>query len=175
MEMIYTAQFDSPIGPLQIASTDKGLAYVQMHQASGRGLLGWQKRHLPQARVSEAYAPNRSAASQLLEYLEGKRLDFDLPLDQRGTAFELNVYAALLEIPYGETRSYAEIAAAIGNPGASRAVGAANAANSLPLVVPCHRVIAAGGKLGGYAGGLALKRRLLAMEQAGAKRGNLQL
>ena len=105
---------------------------------------------------------------QLLEYFEGKRTAFDLPLDLRGTPFQLEVWRALLAIPYGETRSYAEIARAVGRPAAVRAVGAANGANPIAIVVPCHRVIAADGSLGGYGGGLELKARLLAMERSGA-------
>ena len=90
----------------------------------------------------------------MIEYLEGKRREFDLPLDLRGTPFQLEVWDALRRIPYGETRSYADIAAALGRDNAStRAVGTANGANPISLVVPCHRVINKGGKLGGYAGG----------------------
>ena len=95
----------------------------------------------------------------------GKRWEFDLALDLRGTVFQLEVWSALRDIPYGETRSYAQQAVVVGRPNAVRAVGTANGANPLSLVVPCHRVIATGGKLGGYGGGLELKARLLAMEQ----------
>jgi O-6-methylguanine DNA methyltransferase len=165
MEIVHTAQVDSPIGTLCVASTAAGLAYVELPHASGRGLRGWLRRNLPDARVGEAYAPNRIAIAQIHEYLEGKRTRFDLPLDLRGTVFQLEVWSALREIPYGETRTYAEIALGVGRPRAVRAVGAANGANPVALVVPCHRVIAAGGRLGGYGGGLPLKARLLAMEQ----------
>jgi O-6-methylguanine DNA methyltransferase len=167
MEIVHTAQVDSPIGPFRLASTAAGLAYVELPSASGRGMRGWLRRCLPDARVVEGFAPNRSAAQQVLEYLEGKRTEFELEIDPRGTDFQLQVWAALREIPYGETRSYAQVARNIGHPRAVRAVGTANGANPLSLVVPCHRVIASGGKLGGYGGGLDLKRRLLAMERAG--------
>ena len=100
------------------------------------------------------------------EYLEGRRTAFDLPLDLRGTEFQLRVWAALRGIPYGETRSYREVARALQRPRAVRAVGSANGANPLPLVIPCHRVVASDGKLGGYGGGLALKAKLLAMERS---------
>ncbi len=103
----------------------------------------------------------------MLEYLEGKRIEFDLPLDLRGTPFQIAVWSALLEIPYGETRSYQQIANVIGRPRAVRAVGAANGANPVAIVVPCHRVIASDGTLHGYGGGLDLKARLLAMEGKG--------
>lgn len=105
-----------------------------------------------------------AAEAQLHEYFARTRRTFDLPLDPRGTAFELRVWAALRTIPYGETRSYGTIAAAIGSPQAARAVGMANHRNPLPILIPCHRVIGADGSLTGYAGGLETKRRLLALE-----------
>jgi len=166
MEIVHTASTDSPIGTFRVASTDVGLAYVELPHASGRGLAGWLRRCLPEARCEEAFAPNRAAVMQILEYLEGKRIDFDLALDPRGTPFQCSVWEALLDIPYGETRTYQEIASRIRQPRAVRAVGSANGANPLSLVVPCHRVVATGGKLGGYGGGLDLKARLLAMERA---------
>ena len=100
-------------------------------------------------------------------------MEFDLALDLRGTPFQREVWAALLDIPYGETRSYVEVGRAVGRPRASRAVGGANNANPIALVVPCHRVIAADGSLGGYGGGLELKARLLAMERSHPSLGQL--
>lgn len=105
-------------------------------------------------------------AAQLDEYFRGERRAFDLPLAPRGTEFQQLVWAALQRIPYGETRSYADIAREIGRPAAVRAVGAANGANPIPIVIPCHRVVASDGGLGGYGGGLARKRWLLAHEGA---------
>jgi O-6-methylguanine DNA methyltransferase len=166
MEIVHTSWVEAPIGTLRIASTRRGLAYVELPHASGRGLGGWLRRRAPDASCEEADEPNRAAATQILEYLAGKRTEFDLPLDLRGTPFQRRVWDELLEIPYGETRSYQEIARAVRRPRALRAVGNANGANPVSLVVPCHRVVASGGKLGGYAGGLALKARLLAMERA---------
>jgi methylated-DNA-[protein]-cysteine S-methyltransferase len=104
------------------------------------------------------------AAAQLSEYLAGERTTFDLPLRASGNAFERLVWAELARIPYGETASYGEIARRIGHPGAARAVGRANARNPIAIVVPCHRVIGSDGSLTGYAGGLDLKRALLALE-----------
>jgi len=106
------------------------------------------------------------AERQLRAYFAGRLRRFDLPLDLRGTDFQLRVWRELESIPYGETRSYSQIAAAINAPQAVRAVGAANGANPIPIVVPCHRVIGSGGKLVGYGGGLPLKKRLLALEGA---------
>jgi methylated-DNA-[protein]-cysteine S-methyltransferase len=102
---------------------------------------------------------------QLKAYFAGELRKFDLPLDFAGTPFQQRVWRELLNIPYGETRSYSEVANRLGTPAAVRAVGAANGANPIPIVVPCHRVIGAGGKLVGYGGGLPLKRRLLALER----------
>lgn len=166
MEIVHTTWLESAIGAFRIASTERGLAYVELPHASGRGLDGWLRRHARQAHCREGFAPNRAAAHQLLEYLEGKRTDFGLELDLRGTDFQRGVWRSLLEIPYGQTRSYGEVARAIQRPNAVRAVGAANGSNPLAIVVPCHRVIASDGSLGGYGGGLDLKGRLLAMEQA---------
>lgn len=104
------------------------------------------------------------AYAQLTEYFEGTRKEFDLPLKLVGTEFQISVWNALLDIPYGETRSYKDIAIAIGNPKACRAVGMANHNNPLWIVVPCHRVIGTNKKLVGYAGGVDMKERLLAME-----------
>lgn len=104
------------------------------------------------------------AAHQLIEWADGRRTEFDLPLAPAGTAFQRLVWDALAAIPYGEVRSYAEVAQSIGKPGASRAVGQANNRNPVAPFIPCHRVVAAGGGLGGYGGGLALKQRMLALE-----------
>jgi O-6-methylguanine DNA methyltransferase len=172
-ETVYVARVESPIGALRVASSAAGLAYVELPHESGPGLYGRLRHVLPDAEVVEGFAPNQVAIAQIREYLEGKRTEFDLPLDLRGTAFQMTVWTALREIPYGETRTYAEIARIVGRPRAVRAVGAANGANPVALVVPCHRVIATGGKLGGYAGGLELKARLLAMEQSRPKQGVL--
>ena len=166
MEAVHTAQIETPIGRLRLASTARGLAYVELPHPSGRSLESWLRRSLRGARREDGFAPNRAAAVQIVEYLEGKRTAFELALDPLGTEFQRGVWQALVAIPYGETRSYAEVARAVGRPDAVRAVGAANGANPLSIVVPCHRVIASDGSLGGYGGGLPLKARLLAMERS---------
>ena len=163
-EIIYTTRFESPVGNFQVASTERGLAHVKLPMAGGRGFSGWQRRCMPGAEVREGYEPNRLAVKQILEYLKGKRTEFELDLDMQGTPFQLDAWHALCDIPYGEVQTYSEIARAIGRPTAVRAVGTANGANPLSIVVPCHRVVAAGGKLGGYGGGLPLKKKLLVME-----------
>ncbi len=117
--------------------------------------------------VGGAHTPLSDRADlQLREYFAGERREFDLPLAPEGTAFRKRVWTALCEVPYGETRSYREIAERIGSPKAVRAVGGANHHNPISILVPCHRVVGAGGGLTGYAGGLETKERLLALEGA---------
>jgi O-6-methylguanine DNA methyltransferase len=165
MEVVHTAEFESPFGAMACASSSRGLCFIELPRASGRGIAGWTRRFAPEARIVAGYAPNRTAIAQIQEYFAGKRDEFRLELDLRATGFQIRVFAALLEIQYGELRSYGEIARAIGEPSAARAVGAAVGDNPLPLVVPCHRVIESSGKLGGFAGGVLLKKRLLALER----------
>ncbi len=174
MRTIYTASFDSSIGRLTVASSGEGLAYVALPRANGRGLMGWHKRHCPDSILREGFEPNRTAIAQISEFLEAKREEFALPLDLRGTPFQLAVYEEVAAIPYGESRSYRDIAERVDRPAAVRAVGAANGANPIPLVIPCHRVVASSGGLQGYAGGLELKAKLLAMEQT-SKPGQVRL
>lgn len=177
METVHTTTFESSIGMLRLGATDKGLCWVDLPGSGGRGFHGWLRTHVPDALVIEDESPdtgfNGSAREQLLEYLAGERVRFELPLDLRATPFQHSVYEELLAIPYGETRSYAEVASAVGKPKAVRATGTANGANPIPLIVPCHRVIASGGGLGGYGGGLPLKKRLLAMELSSVRAGGL--
>lgn len=169
--VVATSEFDSPIGMLFAASTPAGLAYLGLPHASGRGFAGWLRRHAPDATLRESWRANRGAASQILEYLEGKRTAFELELDLRATPFQTRVLRAVARIPYGETRAYGAVARSIRQPAAVRAVGAANGANPIPLVIPCHRVVASTGRLQGYGGGLELKAWLLAMERSAARPG----
>jgi O-6-methylguanine DNA methyltransferase len=173
MDTLHRAEFDSPVGPLAVVSTEKGLVYVELPHASGRGFHGWRERHAPRSEVIDATEPNKPAIGQILEYLVGERREFQLPLDLRATPFQLAVYEQIAAIPYGESRAYREVARNAGHPTAVRAVGTATAANPLPLVVPCHRVIGSGGKLTGYTGGIDTQAKLLAMERARSKGGLL--
>jgi methylated-DNA-[protein]-cysteine S-methyltransferase len=167
--MMYWHQIESPVGKLLLAGD--GMRLKLIHFQSGR------HAHTPQADWIRDPAPFASAATQLGEYFAGRRRAFDLKLAPRGTEFQHLVWAALTRIPYGETLSYGELARRIGKPQASRAVGLANGANPLPIVVPCHRVIGADGSLTGFGGGLDTKRTLLALERAhaGQPRGAPQL
>lgn len=163
-EVLSTTRFDSPIGSLRIVSSQKGLVYVELPHANGRGFEGWRNLYAKGSDVVERRAAHEDVIDQLLEFLAGDRRDFALSLDLRATKFQLSVYGVVAKIGYGETNSYSEVAVAIEKPKAVRAVGAANGANPIPLIIPCHRVIARGGALQGYAGGLDMKAKLLAME-----------
>ena len=152
------AWMTSPVGRLLLAGTD-ALSLI----AFSRG----PKSIAPETDWQPSDEPFLSqAAAQLEEYFRGTRRQFDLDLEPTGTPFQLEVLDALANIPYGETRSYGEIAAQIGRPKAVRAVGAANGRNPLPVVLPCHRVIGADGSLTGFGGGLETKRYLLDLERA---------
>lgn len=149
------------LSPL-VAVTARGVCFVSLTPARAqRDLQRWVERQGPDGEADGALL--QRAAEQLREVADGGRRAFDLPLDLRGTEFQLSVWAELLRIPFGHTRTYGEIASRLGQPGASRAVGGANGANPVPWIVPCHRVVAADG-IGGFTGGLAIKERLLAHE-----------
>jgi methylated-DNA-[protein]-cysteine S-methyltransferase len=132
---------------------------------SGIRAIEFHPRAAPAGTLNEGNALLGEAVRQLRAYFAGELRRFDVPLDMQGTEFQKRVWRQLTAIPYGETRSYAEMARQIGAPAAVRAVGAANGANPVPIVVPCHRVIGSGGRLVGYGGGLPLKRRLLELER----------
>lgn len=148
----------SKIGNMYLVASENGL----------RSVL-WAEQKVPFISDSELKSAAgiilQKTQKQLNEYLEGKRKDFDLKLDLHGTAFQMKVWQQLLKIPYGETRSYKDIAETLKSPQACRAVGTANGKNPISLIVPCHRVINTGGGLGGYAGGLPAKTTLLKLER----------
>ncbi|MDA8309052.1 MAG: methylated-DNA--[protein]-cysteine S-methyltransferase [Actinomycetota bacterium] len=146
---------DTPLGRLLLVGDESALAQVRL---PGTTELGSTPGAVP--------TPLRAAASQLEEYFSSKRTSFRLPLELRGTPFQLSVWRALAGIPFGETITYGDLACRVGRPRACRAVGQANGANPLPIIYPCHRVVAAGRHLGGYGGGLEMKRRLLELEGA---------
>ncbi len=151
---------DTPIGTLRLLSNGAQLVNIEFAGQYGANDA-----------VENSDTVLAACAAQLTDYFAGKRRHFELPLAPRGTPFQQSVWAALADIPYGELRSYRDIARTIGNPAAVRAVGAANGRNPLPIVVPCHRVIGSNGALTGFAGGLEVKRFLLDLEGApGASR-----
>ena len=151
---------DSPVGKLKLVATDDGLAAILWENDPPRRV------RLNIAAEDVNHPVLLDTERQLHEYFARERRDFDLPLDPAGTGFQRKVWNALLTIPFGETRSYGQIARQIGTPRAVRAVGAANGRNPLSIVAPCHRVIGATGKLTGFAGGLETKAHLLALEGA---------
>lgn len=148
---------DSPYGALTLVAADGALC----------GLYMTAQRHRPPEETFGAPDPRPfgETVRQLDAYFAGELTDFDLPMRLEGTAFQRSVWAELVRIPYGETRSYGELADRLGKPGASRAVGLANGRNPVGIIVPCHRVIGASGSLTGYGGGLDRKQRLLAFER----------
>ncbi len=164
-ESVTWASMKSRVGTIRVAATTRGVCKIALGKETAEDFFGWLERHAGHApRKPTRHGIVALALDQIAEYLDGRRRGFDLPLDLRGTEFQRRMWAAVAGIPYGQTRTYAEIALALGKPKAVRAVGAANGANPLPLVVPCHRVVGSDGSLAGYGGGLDVKRKLLEME-----------
>ncbi|GJD57300.1 methylated-DNA--[protein]-cysteine S-methyltransferase [Methylobacterium dankookense] len=152
----------SPVGALTVIASDRGLSAIL-----------WENDDPARVRLGPlvedpSHPVLLETERQLAAYFAGTLKAFAVPLDFQGTAFQKSVWAALLTIPFGETRSYGDIARQIGRPGASRAVGAANGKNPISIIAPCHRVIGSAGALTGFAGGLDIKRHLLGLERAGA-------
>jgi methylated-DNA-[protein]-cysteine S-methyltransferase len=150
---------ESPVGKLQLIASDKALVAIL-----------WENDKPQRVRLDDVVANDQhpvlvETERQLKEYFAGKRKKFSVALDMRGTRFQKDVWEALLAIPFGETRSYAQLAKQLGNPHATRAVGAANGRNPVSIIVPCHRVIGSSGKLTGFAGGLEVKAHLLNLEK----------
>lgn len=165
METIYYSSLDSPfLKKVFVASTERGVCMVDFLK-SEKVFLKRLKGHFP-GKIIKDDRKNREVLSQLKRYLKGELQRFDCRLDLKGTVFERKVWSALAKIPYGQTRSYKEIAQAIGHPKAFRAVGNANGENSIPLILPCHRVIESNGGLGGFGHGVKVKKQLLDFERA---------
>ena len=181
MEILHSTMFSSPVGPLFLAASDKGLVALEFdvrlpgqqtirpnprdlrsetENAKGKGSKNKAVHFEESAHVLQPYV------HELEEYFAGRRREFNFVLDLRGTEFQLACWNALLAIPYGETRTYADIARTVHRPTGFRAVGMANNRNPIAIVVPCHRVIASDGTLCGYGGGLDIKRKLLELEGA---------
>ena len=159
METLFCFRTSSPVGPLFLAASPKGLVRLEFEAHA-------LKLNPKTTQLKESRELLRPYLDQLNEYFAGQRREFSIPLDLRGTEFQLKCWRALLDIPYGETRSYRDLARAIGHANAFRAVGMSNNRNPVAIVVPCHRVIAADGSLCGYGGGLDIKRKLLELESA---------
>ena len=162
MSSVHYAVMETPLGRLGVAWSAAGLRRIWFYGADTALPVPAEWHRLAD--------PAFGAGEQLAAYFSGERVEFDLPLDARGTPFQRRVWQALTEIPYGATSTYGEIARSLGRPKSARAVGGANRRNPLPVVVPCHRVIGAGGSLTGYAGGLRIKRFLLDLEAGSSSR-----
>lgn len=147
-----SAFYDTKFGKIKISYNEKAITYVAFSQNKGK---------------SEKSKLSDKAYSQLNEYFDGKRMEFDLPLELKGTNFQIQVWNELRKIPYGKTKSYKDIAKLINNPKAARAVGNANNKNPISIIIPCHRVIGSSGKLVGYASGIEFKEKLLKLESGG--------
>jgi methylated-DNA-[protein]-cysteine S-methyltransferase len=158
METLFCIRTPSPVGPLFLASSTQGLVRLEFDARM-------QPLDSRAVQLRESREVLASCLDQLNEYFAGQRREFSIPLDLRGTQFQLKCWRALLDIPYGETRSYGELARTIGHPTAFRAVGMSNNRNPVAIIVPCHRVIASDGSLCGY-GGLDIKQKLLDLEHA---------
>lgn len=161
---VVTTMVETPLGPMLAGATDAGLCLLEF---TDRPMLPTELAALERLRgpITAGRHPHLDQLRpQLAEYFSGERATFDVPLDTPGSAFQRTVWSGLQQIPFGSTVTYAELARTTGRPGAARAVGRANGSNRVAIVVPCHRVIAAGGALGGYGGGLDRKRELLALE-----------
>ena len=166
MDKVYYSIFGSSLGVIRIASTEKGVCKIALPKESEEDFSRWLEAHFGPQNVIEDRSKNEAVLAELESYLAGELREFQSPLDLRGTEFQMKVWQELRAIPYGTTCSYRDIAERIGHPRAYRAVGAANRANPIPIIVPCHRVIGRDGSLTGYGGGLTMKERLLRLEGA---------
>ena len=160
-ETFFLTQYHGPLGTYILGSSIKGVVCVKTDERSPAYLGRWEREGIE---LKEAAEHNDRLISQLDAYFAGKRRDFTVPLDLRGTEFQRQVWDLLCDIPWGETRSYGQIAKALGRPKAARAVGRAVGTNPVSIVVPCHRVIGSDGALTGYGGGLDRKEALLKLE-----------
>lgn len=164
--IVYYEILDSPLGTLGLVVDDHGRALAVEYSNPGSAVDQADYPHYRGCRVLPAGGKSDQLKQELVEYFAGSRHEFEVELKLAGSPFQRAVWQALLQVPYGRTVTYSALAAEIGKPRASRAVGNAMAANPLPIVIPCHRVTAAGGKLGGYSGGVEKKRFLLSLEGA---------
>jgi O-6-methylguanine DNA methyltransferase len=182
MEVLYSTRINSMVGPLFLAASQNGLVALEFEaRLPGQQTIRPNPRDVrnedarngkPKFKFEESPPAMQPYVSELEQYFAGGRREFSFPLDMRGTDFQLACWRALLAIPYGKMRTYADIARAVGKPSAFRAVGLANNRNPIAIVIPCHRVIASDGTLCGYGGGLDVKRKLLELE--GALSGTLR-
>lgn len=174
--MVSYVGFETSIGRMLVASSEKGVVRLLLPAEPEGEFFAWLRRVFGDENIRHDPGAgddiNELAIAEINAYLSGRLKAFSVPVDMRGTDFRRAVWRKIAEIPYGTTATYGEIAAAIGRPGAARAVGAASGANPVPVIIPCHRVIGSGGSLVGYGGGLDLKRFLLNLETLNLEAGN---
>jgi len=168
LDRVVTTSLDSPVGPLLVGATDDGICLLEFAEPARQQVqLAALRRQFGDAVEPGRHDHTDRLAEELAEYFAGARREFTVPIVFPGTPFQQRVWGQLLAIPYGETRSYEDVACALGMPAASRAVGRANGQNRVAIVIPCHRVVNKGGGLGGYGGELGRKRFLLDLERRG--------
>lgn len=163
MKKIWIHSFKSPLGMIRVASTEKGLALLALPTETPAWFEGMLQQKFSEYEIATGGEFNHRVEQEITEYFAGRRRRFELKLDLQAPPFHARVLKEVSRIPFGKTRTYGQIASAVKNPTASRAVGTANARNLIPIVIPCHRVVSSTG-LGGYGGGLPMKRFLLRLE-----------
>jgi methylated-DNA-[protein]-cysteine S-methyltransferase len=162
--MVYCTSFDSKIGLIYIASTDKGVCKISVPRQTKKDFFRWLHENFDDSEVVDNKSRNKEVMDQLNRYFNGKLAKFTVAVDMRGTPFQLRVWKELLKISYGTTISYKQLAKRLGTSRGFQAIGRANAANPLPIIVPCHRVLGTDGTLIGYASGVKTKEFLLKLE-----------
>jgi methylated-DNA-[protein]-cysteine S-methyltransferase len=163
---IYCTSFDSRIGRIYVASTDTGVCKISVPKESRKDFFEWLRRHFDLENVTDNRARNKEVIDQLARYFNGKLAKFTCSVDLIGTPFQIRVWKELAKIPYGTTITYKHLAKRVTAPKASQAVGRANGANPLPIIIPCHRVVGSDGSLVGYSCGIKTKEFLLRLEGA---------
>ena len=158
------AALPTPAGMLHLYGTERGLLWIGLPRDERAVSEARLRRMVGECAIVDDVGPLRTAIDELTAYVAGELREFTVPLDPRGTAFQRRVWQAVAAVPFGVTKSYRDIAVALGQPTATRAVGLANGANPLPIIIPCHRIIGSNGTLTGYGGGLEMKRWLLRHE-----------
>lgn len=181
MKIIYTS-FPTSIGKLFVAATNGKLVYTSLGSTGKDEMEQTLRKKFPQCGIQPADGEGipqadrdllKETERQITQYLEGTRKEFDIPYKVKGTEFQEAVWAGISQIPYGQALTYQELAYKIGRPKAVRAVGGACGSNAIPLIIPCHRVVASGGGMGGFGGGIELKKKLLRLE-SGMKKGSME-
>ena len=164
--MVYCTSFESKVGLIYVGSTEKGVCKVSLPRQTKRDFFRWLREHFDDNEVTDNKSRNRDVIEQLSRYFNGKLARFSVPVDMIGTPFQIRVWKELQRIPYGTTISYKQLAKRLGTSRGFQAIGRANAANPVPIIVPCHRVLGADGSLVGYSSGVKTKEFLLKLEGA---------